>query len=448
MAGSVSITPVFGLQGTGRWDTDERPTSWRQTLFMRYPKGELPLTAIMSKAGREQSKSAEFHWWEKDTAMMAGLVDNIYTDVVTTPLAVDNTAAGTILWVGVDGTVDEPLTNYVIEGTELFLTMNTDYRCEVRATVLEVFRDGANSWIKIRTRTADNSVAGASLTNCNYALVMPTLFPEFGGVPQVISYKPGSFMNYSSIKKEAMALSRTAMKEKGIRPNDNDTQYQAMKQEAMYNLGIKMEYELIYGTRFEVTDPLTNQIKRGSRGIREAIDSWGVSGAKTSFRYHADYSGQKWVDAGWDFLSNFFLAMQQWVTFGETWNCIGAGTLIGLMQLCEANRFLSIDQKTHQVEYGIEVRDLYTPFGTIHLMDHPLFNRDPSLQYSWLGVPRKGLRYTFVDDIQFLADQNYGKGGLGHVDGRFDLWLVENGYEFNDTKGFYWINDCGRDNIV
>jgi len=444
---SVSITPVFGLKGTGRWDTDERPTNWRQTLLKRYPRGKLPITALMSKTGREQSSSAEFHWWEEDTAMMAGAVVDVDTDDSGTALAADNTAAGSILWLEVDGTVDEPLTNYVVPGSSLYLTMSSDYRCGVAAEVLAVHRNGANSLIKVKTRQTDNSISGASLADCNYALVMPTLFPEFGGVPEVITYKPGSFYNYTSIKKEALALSRSAMKEKGIRPNDDDAGYRAMKQTALYNLGIKMEYDLIYGTRYEETDSETNQIKRGSMGLREMIDTWGVTGARTSFRYDTNYSGESWANAGWDFLKQFFLSMQQYVDFETTWHVVGAGTLLGLTDLAENNRFVSIT-KQEEVEFGLRIRRLLTPFGDFPLIDHPLFNRDPSLQYAWAGIPAKGLKYMYMDDIVFLSDPNYMKGGLQHVDGRFDLWMVDNGYEYHDTKGFFWLNDCGRDNAV
>lgn len=447
MSGSISITPVFGLQGSGRWSTDERPKDWRQALLKRYPKGKTPITALMSKAGKARVVDPEFHWWEEDTAMMGGSITDIYTDeAMSSALAAHDSAAGTTLYLKVDGTAEEPLTNYLVPGSELFLTGNTNYRIAVRARVVSIDRNGASSRVKVVTRNADSSQSAYSLTTANYAMVMPTLFSEFGGIPEVITYKPSSFYNYTSIKKEALALSRTAMKIKNIRPNENDTGYRAMKQKALYNLGIKMEHELLLGTRFEETDPSNNQLKRGSMGIREMIDTYGVSGARDSFKYNSNYTGQSWKDGGWDYLKQFFLTMQKWCDLDTTWNFVGAGTMLGLTDLADHNRFISITQQT--VEYGLSIKKLITPFGELNLVDHPLFNRMRPLQYAWVGIPRGGLEYANMDggDIQFLEDQNYGKGGLTHVDGRFDLWMVDCGYLYHDTKAFFWLDDIGLDN--
>lgn len=441
------LTPVFGLQGTGRWDVpEERPTSWRQVLLQRYPRGELPITALMSKTGRESVSDPMFHWWEQDAARFVGRISGVYTDeALTSPLSVHNSPVGTILFLKVNATEEEPITNYTIPGSLIHLTATDNSRVSVTAEILEVDRGGgANSKIKVRLRTPDSGNAAYSLTSCNWALVLPTVFPEFGGVPEVISYKPGHLFNYCTILKEAIALSRTALKTKDIRP-ESDV-YNKMKRDALYGLGVKMERQLLYGVRFEEVDPVTNQIKRGSMGLMQMLQLYGHSDAVKSFKYDPDHAGRTWKESGYEFLRDFFRVHSQYVDIESCWHIVGNGVLMALSDLAEHNRMITMTQA--DAEYGLNVKRLITPWGTLNLLTHPLFNQNPSEQYTWIGIPREGLVYRYVDDITFLEDQSYGKGGIRHIDGRFDLWLVECGYEYHNTKGFFALKDVGLDNVV
>jgi len=463
----MAVTPVFGLTGTGRWTTTERPTNWRQTLLYRKPRGKLPLTALMSKAGRDTTTSAEFHWHEEDFAQQSGPIAGIYTDEAMTS-ACTTIAAGATIYIKALTTGDSPLSAYVIPGSLMQVCSQTDSRAAMVVEVISVDRafDATNARIKVYTKTlfgytqvttvsgvakaigdaATYAVTGtATAIAANWGIVLPTLFPEFGGVPKVITYKPGSFYNYTSIKKEAIALSRTAMAEKGIRPNDKDTGYMKMKAKALEALGIKMEMELLYGTRFEETDSLTGQLKRGTMGLLELIQSTSVPAAnKSGFRHNVTYIGDTWVESGYTFLKNFFLNFANYADLESQWNVVGRGAILGLTALAETNRFITMAQT--DAEYGMAVHILRTPWGNLNLIDHPLFNINPNLQYAWLGIPAEGITNCFVEggDVDFLEDQNFGKGGLQHVDGRFDLYLAENGYQYNDLRGFMMLNDIGR----
>lgn len=448
---SWDLTPVFGLQGVGRWDSTERPKSWRQFLLKRKPKGSLPLTAMMSKAGRETVTDVEFNWHEKDFATQSGSITDIYTDeAMSSALATHASAAGATLYLKVDATADNPLTNYILPGAQLLLTSSTNYRIEVRAKVVSVDRNGASSGIRVRLLTADSNQAAYSLSTANFAYVMPTTFPEFGGIPKVISYKPGRFYNYCSIKKEAMALSRTAMKTKGIRPNDKDMNYVGMKMDALEALGVKMEQELLWGARYEETNAENGQLEWGSMGIDQMLTIYGYTGSKTSYKYDATYTGQKWREGGYAWLKAFFMTHSQYADLEKMWHVVGNGTILGITELAETNRFISLAQEPRDVEFGLSVRKLITPWGVLNLFDHSLLNINPAHQYAWYGIPEGGLTYAMIadSDVQFLPDQNYGKGGMQHVDGRYDLWLVQNGYFFNNIKGFFHLHDVGVDNAL
>lgn len=459
-----TVTPVFGMQGTGRWDSDERPENWRQELLRNYPRGSTPLTAIMSKAAKEVVGDPIFHWWEKDLITNAGAIGvqsgdltNIFTNqAMTTQYETTygswNAAAGTVLHIKIDATASDPVTNYVRVGSTVVLAQAADYRTCVRAEVISVDRGaGASSRITVKTITADSGVDASSVGHADRMLVLPTFFPEFGGVPEVLSYKPGSFYNYTSIKKEALAMSRTAMSVRNLRPDSND--WKEAKREALENLGIQMEWEILYGARSESTDPLTNQLKRQSMGIRQYIETYGLAANFVSYKRDSSYSGSTWLQGGFDWLMNTFMNISLYANLEKTYHIVGNGVKLALSALAEHRAHVNIVPM--DVEYGMKINKLITPFGEFNVVDAPLMNREPTLQYSWIGVPFNSLRYRTVSDemygnsdVRFLPDPNYGKGGINHVDGRFDLWLVECGYEFHRSKEWFMLSDVGKDNIV
>ncbi len=456
----ASITPVFGMRGTGSWDTDERPTSWRQEMLRKYPRGSLPLTAIASKSVKtERVADPTFHWWEKHLITNAGTFTEIYTDQkMSSALAVDNTAAGVILHLKVDATGDDPLTNYVVPGSGILLGLTTDHRCEVRGAVTAIDRSaGASSRISFKLLTADNSIAGASLDDANRVLVMPTVFSEFGGVPEPLSYKPFSMYNHTSIKKASLGMSRTAMAVRNLRPNTND--WKEAKRETLENLGVQMEMEIIYGTRSEDVDPATNQPIRRSMGLRQFIRTYGRAGGQAALGFYSneniasfaratDFSSKTWIQGGFDWLMQVSLYLSTFTDISNCYHIVGNGVKLGLTILAE--RRATVHMEVRDVEYGMKVTRFLTPFGEFNVVDAPLFNREPMLQYAWMGIPKGALRFVTVDegDVQFLEDPNYKKGGHGHRDGRLDLWMVESGYEIHDSKSWFMLYDVGKDNVV
>jgi len=234
---------------------------------------------------------------------------------------------------------------------------------------------------------------------------------------------------------------------KNLRPGSND--YLEAKRETLEILGIQMEMDLIYGVRTTETDSTNNQPKQRSMGIRQFISTYGPAANLASYKYDANYSGQSWIQGGFDWLMNKAKDLALYCDLNTTWHVVGAGTKLGLAQLAE--RRATIQLKPTEVEYGVNVTKLTTPFGEFNLIDHPLFNKEPALQYAWIGIPRDALTYHTVSDpdygnsdVRFLADENYGKGGATHIDGRLDLWMVEYGYEFAKSKEWFWLNDVGR----
>ena len=461
----MADSPYFGMQGTGRWDGDERPQSWRQQLLKNYPRGSMPITAIMSKAGKTVIGDPVFHWWEKDLIQNAGVIavaedgdetaiyiDQAMTDIYEDGWAGWNAPVGTTLHIKIDATADNPLTNYVRVGSDIVLVNTLHYGCCTRAVVTNVDRAaGANSRITIKLLTADTAVDLTSLAHANRVIVMPTTFPEFGGVPQPQGFKPHSYENYTTIKKTSIAESRTAMSVKNLRPDSND--YKEAKREALEILGMQMEWETFFGILDESTDPDNNQPIRRSMGIRQFIENHGLSTNIASYKYAADYSGKTWLQGGYQWLMDMMLTFSTYSDLENMLHVVGNGVKMALTNLAESRRTITMTQM--DIAFGLSISKFITPWGTFNIVDAPLWNREPTMQYTWLGIPRDAMDYhtltepeTGNSDIQFLPDPNYGKGGMGHVDGRFDLWLVEFGYEFHKSKEWFLLYDVGVDNAV
>jgi len=449
----------FGMVGTGRWSSDERPEDWRQELLYNFPRGSMPITAITSKTPKPKpGTDPAFHWWEKNQATNTGAFTAIYTDqAMSDPYATTwpawNAPAGTTLHMKVDATADTPLTDQVRVGAILCIMQTAHYLGFVRAKVTGIDRDaGADARITFKTLDADTAVEISSLSLADRVLIMPTLFPEFGGVPEPLGASPTDYFNYTSIKKSSVAESRTAMSVRSLRPDSNN--YNQAKIEALENLGIQMEWEIIYGKRLLTTDPSNNQPLRYTMGIREYINTYGLAANLTSYKYDTDFSGKTWLQGGYEWLMAKFMAMATYTDLPNMLHVVGNGVKMGLTNLAERRATINITTDTTQ--YGLDITKLITPFGTFNIVDAPLFNQEPSMQYTWIGIPNNSIEYiTLMDeegtgnsDIKLLPDMNYGKGGMSHVDGRFDIWLVENGYKFRRPREWFMLYDVGRDNAV
>jgi len=59
------MATILGMRGTGDAGTDERPKSYRETIFYLEKNGTAPLTALMTKMRHEMLTDSEHHWWTK-----------------------------------------------------------------------------------------------------------------------------------------------------------------------------------------------------------------------------------------------------------------------------------------------------------------------------------------------------------------------------------------------
>jgi hypothetical protein len=101
--------------------------------------------------------------------------------------------------------------------------------------------------------------------------------------------------------------------------------------------------------------------------------------------------------------------------------------------------------------YGISIVEWVTPFGTINLKTHPLFNIETSLRNSMVIFEPENCVYRYITDTTF-----YGEGGKtaaegtngGRIDGTQEEFLTECGLEYHHPYTACFLNGIGLDHTA
>lgn len=168
----------------------------------------------------------------------------------------------------------------------------------------------------------------------------------------------------------------------------------------------------------------------------------------SDFSLDANYDGKAWLDdgGGEDWLDAMLMNVFLYGRESKMAFC-GNGALLGINKLAKAGAHIQITPTT--IGYGIKVSEWITPYGTIYLKTHPLFNYETTLRYSMLIFEPENLAYRFIDDTTF-----YGEGGktaaegtnAGRKDGTDEEFLTEAGMEYHHPYTAAFLNGIGQDN--
>jgi hypothetical protein len=83
--------------------------------------------------------------------------------------------------------------------------------------------------------------------------------------------------------------------------------------------------------------------------------------------------------------------------------------------------------------YGLKIVEYISPFGTLMMKSHPLFNQHPVYRQNALVLDTQNIKWRPVDDTMFIKNrQDPGE------DASKDEYLTEGGYEvqFEETHGY------------
>lgn len=437
-------TGFLGMRGTGDWSSDERPQNWRETILKLFPSGSAPLTAIMSKLRSERTDDPQFNWFEKDLASQRASVTEIYIDDLSTAYVYATHQAtygiaGATLYVK----MAEADANHFRAGHQVVLRDADRSTVKVTARVVSVTKAGANSKAVISLVEADgtsDTPGTYNLATVDTMLITGNAQPEGSTLPDSIAYDPTPYFNYTQIMITPLSITRTAKKTR-LRTADA---YQEAKIEALQYHSIEMERAFLFGERFAGTGDNSKPL-RITRGIEKWIDS-NTDAVNSDYRLDSNFSGQTWINGGEDWIDDNLETIFRWNDQKVLMGLCGSGFLSGINKL--AKQAGQINLTPMSTSYGLQAKEWITPFGTVALITHPLFNFEATDRNKCIiGDPRR-LAFRFIDDTMFLKDPGEKVAGYTKRDSTDEAYLTEAGLELHHSKSWGLLDGGGQDNIV
>lgn len=377
------MAAIVGMRGSGSWDSDSRPTNYRELILRLFPHEKAPLMAMLGKLKEQSVDDPEF---------------NVFTKGMPTQTAVVSAA-------GYNNT-DNPV-NIPIDGTSpetYFKPGHVVWNITADEVMWVTDASVANQITCYRPHTK------ATGTDNDVIIIVGTAHEEGADTPAQITYDPVVVTNYTQIFRNSVALTNTA---KATRLRTGD-QWKEAQKECLLLHNIEMEKAFLFGEAKEVLT--TDQPKRTTKGLYNFITSNVL-----------DYSAGLDIDTWEDDLEDIF-------RYGSNQKMLlaGAGVINCMNKLARVNSTIQLVPRAET--YGLRIWSWITPFGEIMMKIHPLLSENSTLNsYGFIiDLPQLVYRYLVGRDTKYLKNRQ----GTG-VDGVKDEYLSEAGLEcrFEECHG-------------
>jgi len=399
---------------TGTETTDntagQRPENYRELFLRLYPTTEMnaPLAALTAKMkSKELSDDPVFHWFEKEIPVFYLYINNAagYAAGITS-LLVDDSAGGAV--------------------SAFRLRAGHQIRVERTGEVMWVVSDPTvgNTIVVSRGR---GSTAAAPLLDNDVLTVLGTVHGENSDVPTSINHTGLPFSNVTQIFREPFQLSGTAQNT-NLRTGDA---YKEKRQDALEQYNMQLEMAFWFSQMQQQSGIIvggTGLPERSTGGLFEYMVTNAVN-ATTNVGSGNGLPGD--AVASQVTIDEFENAMEQYFRFGskEKIAFCGSGALLVLQKLQRLNASIQIIPGNDK--FGLGMTKWLTPFGTLNLINHPMFSDHPVHRYTMAIVDVNKLRYRFMKgrDTGLLKNRQ-GNG----QDGVIDEFLGEVGLEVQHEK--------------
>lgn len=379
------------MKSTADFAANERPQNYREGILLLAPRDGASLFALTAAMQSESTNDPIFNWWEEKVQMFNYAVSADVTNVATTiPLV----SSGTTLKPGdtlrADASGEVMLVVSVVSDTSI--------------TVLRAVGPGGTA---AGTATAITAATNAKL------LYIGSAYRE--GAPRSVgvSFNPTQYSNVTQIFRDPVEMTRTATKTnyRTGDPMKNDRRRALNK----HSMGIERAFWL--GTRYETTE--SGQPKRYTDGVLNRIPAANivtVSGGVMDMDEFESYLA-----------SMFAYGSGEKLAFGSIATMVKLGALVRKNSLYQWG--------PNEKEYGMDVKRLYSPAGTLVLTEHPLFGQAGQFLASDLVVmDTQNLKYRYVTDTVRLPNREDNG-----TDGTCEEWLTECGLEVHYADTFFWL---------
>lgn len=451
---------IPGLIGSGDWSEDERPTSWRQGVLRMNPNGDFPLVGLLSKFRSEVTPDPVFNWWTKNLETQEAecvlYLNPGLTSLYSTATSANNTTGAALVNTVLYAKVAAADVVHFIPGHQVLLRNVAIPACTAIGKVTAAVSNGASSYVAVvLLENDDNGYAYNPSTPANYAFlglhytgtatrniattsiqVAGSINPEGGEMPNSVTYRPTKYTNNTQIFRTAVSITRTARKTT-LRTYDP---YVEAKREQLELHMIDLERAFMWGVATEKTGA-NGKPERTTQGFIPFIRAAAPDNI-VDFCYDGLASGGTWANLGYDWLNEKLELLFRYGSSDKFILC-GNEALLGLNKLAKSNSNIYIEPGLKL--YGMDVRRWMTPFGTLTLKTHPLYNTNTVMRKAMVIMELQNLRTRFITDTTFHPDTSENAGGPGHIDGTMEEWLTEMGLEFHFPQTGMVIYNMGQD---
>lgn len=388
----------------------QRPLNWREGILLLYPNGMAPLTGLTSVMKSKSCDDPEFNWWEKSLSAQRAILG---ANITTTATAITLGSGGKSLSVG--AIVYAEHTGEVMRVTAI--------GSDTSITVVRDYNGGGTTGTAI--------TYNASGTN-PYLVVIGTAFEEGSSAPDGMNFDPTKMTNYLQIFRNTLEMTNTAIKT-NLRTGDA---IREAKRECLEYHSIQMEKAFFLGKKKETT--LSGKPIRMTGGILEWITTNASGNVATA---EAPMT-----------LANLEEHLRKAFAYGssEKMAFLGNKAMLKVQQCIRLSTNAQYVIEQGQKEFGMNVSRLLTPFGTLILKTHPLFNQisggtslDGTGTYvgmeSWMYIlDMDKLQYRYLKDRDTKYEAKYETPGQDSVKSGY---ISECGLEIGHASAHYILKN-------
>jgi len=431
----MSVDAFLGLKSTGDFVTDEMPENWREGVARFYPNGDAPLTALTSVMKSSQVDSPELNWWDKMLpAQSCALRGNGINDDAA--LGTAYSAASGVLGTTVYANITEANSQQFKEGHQVKIIDADDYRMTTVGKVIQVHKNGNSSYLAIRLQQADQR----DLATADTVSICGSVHSEGAPTPDAITYKPTKYEQHTQIFRNAVDLTRTAMK---THTRTGDVKLEA-KLDALELHSIEMEKAFFWSVLSEIVGD-NGKPERTMAGLIPLIMQYAPNNVK-DYTLDTDFSGDTWVQSGEDFLDKMLEVIYRYGK-DEKLCYLGSGAMLGITKLAKTYGNINLTPKS--VLYGMNVIEWIPPGGgALYLKRHPLFSYDAVNRHSMVIIEPARLEFRYIDDTFYKADDTMRQGGQIGIDGILEEFLTEGCLQYHFMQCCGYLNGVGQDNSL
>lgn len=346
------MSAILGLRGTGQFNTDFRPTNYRELFTLIEPNGTAPLNALLSMSTSEATDDPRYNHFRDELPSRVLTVNAVHT-TGDTAITVTNISDN----------------NFVVPNV---LLLNTTTNEILRATA-----NGAATSITV-SRAAAGSTAVAMAAN-QRLVIIGYADQEGTGKPNASTFDPTLDFNFTQIFKTGVALTNT-QKATYLRTGDKE---QEMVMKALKLHMADIERAMFWGRRFE-EGGTTAQPRRFTGGLFNMITN--VVDAASGFAVANTISENEFDRL---LIENIF-------AWGNKQKLMIAGPRV----ISNLQRIAKARWQPTQVSgtYGVNMSSYSTFAGDLNVMLHPMFRQIPGFDSAALVVDLPYIKYRHLKD--------------------------------------------------